>query len=108
MPESRVLDPEANGWTLLREPNLMRHMLTACLLALPFVVAANWILFSSLDTFRSSVRSGPIGVLLLAGPLLLMVPVHEFLHSRGLLEGVSLATNDCGALVGAWNALRDS
>ena len=88
IPESSGLDAEANGWTPLREPDSRRFAFVAILLSVPFQVAAIWILFSSLESFRTRFKSGPLGVLLFVAPLLLLIPLHEFVHALAYLKGL--------------------
>ncbi len=87
IPEISGLDSEANGWAPLREPDSRRFAFVAILLSVPFQVAAIWILFSSLESFRTRFKSGPLGVLLFVA-LLLLIPTHEFVHALAYLKGL--------------------
>ncbi len=88
IPESRGLDAEASGWTPLREPDSRRFAFVAILLSVPFQVAAIWILFDSLEDFREGFKSLSLGFILFLAALLLMVPMHEFVHALAYLKGL--------------------
>ena len=77
IPESRVLNPQQEGWTLLREWGPVRLAAVALLLGSPFLITAVVLLAGMRAEVRELLRAEPF---LAAGCLLAllgMVPLHE-------------------------------
>jgi hypothetical protein len=83
-----VLDPQAEGWTPLRQWGGGRFTAVALLLGLPFVIAAVILLFHAKGEVRGLFKAQPLvgGAYLLA--LMLMVPVHELIHALAYGQGI--------------------
>ena len=91
IPPSRVLNPQAEGWTPLREWGAGRLAVFALLLGLPFLLAALNLLvtlYGQNGPVRGLLRTQPLlgGGYLLA--LLAMVPVHELIHGLAYGQGI--------------------
>lgn len=88
IPASRVLDPQVGGWTPLRESGGARLAVVAVLVGLPFVVAAVILLDNMRNKVRELFAAQPLvgGAYLLA--LLLLVPVHEWIHALAYGQGI--------------------
>src|SRR5438128_830376 len=82
IPPSRVLNPQAEGWTPLREWAAGPFAVAALLLGLPFLTPAVTLLIGRKEVVRGLFKDQPLagGAFLLA--LLAMVPVHEVVHAR--------------------------
>jgi hypothetical protein len=88
IPPSSVLNPQAQGWTRLREWGAGRLAVIAVLLGLPFLIAAIMVLGTMKHEVREFFRLAPLlrGIYLLA--LLLMVPMHELVHALAYGKGL--------------------
>lgn len=98
IPPSRVLNPEKEGWTPLREWGAGRLTMVALLLGFPFLMAAVILLLNMKGEVRELLKAQPLvaGGYLLA--LIAMVPVHELIHALAYGQGI------CSQhlLVGCW------
>lgn len=98
IPPSRVLNPQVEGWTPLREGGSARLSAAAVLVGLPFVVAAVIVLGNMREEVRGLFKAQPLagGAYLLA--LLLIVPVHELIHALAYGRGV----RSSHLIIGLW------
>lgn len=98
IPESRTFDPVAAHWTPLRTPESRRFVTVAMLSSAPFVVAATMLLLHDAPALRTLFRLQPWILLSFVLLLLMLVPVHEFIHA--LAYGRSLRSPNL--IMGVW------
>lgn len=77
VPRSRVLNPEDQGWTPLREPSSGRFVIWAFLLSIPFLLAV----FALLWQLKPFLHAQPLAFAALVSFFALMIPVHETIHA---------------------------
>lgn len=98
IPPSRVLNPQEEQWTPLRELGAGRLALVASLLGLPFFVAAVIMLRSMSGQLRGLVETQPLAGVACLLAFLAMMPVHELIH--GLGYGPDIRSPHL--IIGAW------
>jgi hypothetical protein len=91
IPPSRVLNPQAEGWTPLREVGAGRFTALALLVGLPFTLATAFLLVERKDGLRGLFRDDPLPAGLFLVSVLLAIPVHEAIHALAYGEGVRTA-----------------
>ena len=98
IPPGRVLNPQKEHWTPLRELGAGRLAVVGSLLGLPFFIAAVIVLRSMNGQLGGLVKTQPLvgGACLLA--FLAMMPVHELIH--GLAHGQGIRSPHL--IIGAW------
>ena len=94
IPPSRVLSPQNEGWTPLREPTSRVFVIQVLLLSLPFLVAA----FAILPGLKGHVRTQPLVLSALVSCFVLMIPVHEAIHALMYPGGL----RSKNLVMGAW------
>ncbi len=94
IPPSRVLRPQDEGWSSLREPTSNVFVIQVLLLSLPFLVAA----FAILLGLKVYLRTQPLALSSLVIFFAFMIPMHEAIHALAYPGG--LRSNHL--VVGAW------
>ncbi len=77
IPPSRVLSPEDEGWTPLREPTSGAFIIEVLLLSVPFLVPA----LAMLLGLKGFLRTQSLALSGLVSFFALMIPVHESIHA---------------------------
>lgn len=98
IPPSRTLDPEAAGWTPLREPSSHWFTAVATALSLPFVLGGSAIFISTSALWKPLFKAHPAGLGAAFLVLAALVPVHEMLHA--LAYGYGLRNPNL--IMGVW------
>lgn len=88
IPPSRVLNPQEEGWTPLREMSPGRLSAVATLLAIPFSLAAAFLVVDRPGGLRGLLREDPLTAEVFLLAVIVMVPVHEFIHALAYGVGV--------------------
>jgi hypothetical protein len=78
---SRTFDPVAAGWTPLTTCGSIRYVWIALALGLPFMFGAVAIVLWFAHDWRTLFDTHPWGLPVFLAALLLLVPVHEFIHA---------------------------
>lgn len=78
---SRTFDPAAAGWTPLSGQDSRRFVFIALLLSLPGIVAASVMTFQWAPAWKVLLSAHAWGFPAFVLALLLLVPVHEFIHA---------------------------
>lgn len=88
IPPSRVLDPEAEGWSPLRQWSGRRLTVVALLLGLPLMIAAAILVHDMKVEMRELFRGRPLVGAAYLSALIVMVPVHELIHALAYGRGI--------------------
>lgn len=88
IPPSRVLNPQAEGWTPLRESGPGRFTALALLVGLPFTLATAFLLVDRQDGLRGLFRDDPLAAGLFLGSVLMAIPMHEAIHALAYGQGL--------------------
>jgi len=94
IPPSRVLSPQDEGWTPLREPSSRAFAVQALVLSLPFLVPA----FLILPGLKGCLRTQPLTLLALVSFFALVTPMHEAIHALAYPGGL----RSRHLIMGAW------
>ena len=94
IPPSRVLSPQEEGWTPLREPTSGVFTSQVLLLSLPFLVLA----LGMLPELKGYVRTQPVALYALVAFFALMTPMHEVVHALAYPGGLGSKN----LVIGAW------
>lgn len=97
-PASRTFDPVAAGWTPLRADGIQRYVWKAMALALPLMLVALAMVLHYASQWRAALDAHAWGLPAFALALLLVVPVHEGLHT--LAYGCGLRSPNL--ILGLW------
>jgi len=100
IPASQVGAPREEGWQPLggADRDAGRFAGLAALLSIPFIAMAVWLLLSARSEIRALLRAEPQLLMVVLGLMVLLIPLHEFIHALAYFKGLRSPR----LIMGAW------